>query len=508
MATVMLDGNRTEISPGTTLGDLLPGHDTSLSVAIIKPGISSHAETRQYLLKTTAGEIVVEIAGEETVSLPSLPSGLEVRWQDRQTVSFGPFSAEFSPARRPARYERGDLILGCGGYDPARSVLVFSRKTHSADHGAATEGGRLGQVVSGRGVVDRLGQGDKILSIEPVISFSESVDALTTTDMSLEVTDGMQIITHIRVEAQGYDSTTGKYSDQAANSVELMLLALRSGRFTSSQRMSTHIRCDSLAGTAVPYEAGSSRREGAVMLRTSGKKQGSVYIYTEDLPRSLAHTRTGQVVHGIEIAKIAKEGESFEIKVNPDKFDLVGISLDQATSFSAGKGVALTPDREGPDRIIISQEPATTLDVLAGGKVAVKTVPGSQVVDIVLDDLHAPETCRIFREITGLKFHDVGRLPLFFAFDDVYLFETKIPKTINIKPENTPEDEVTAGAFAMTNESRKGAGMVGVRTSENSEFGPTSEPFSGTNVMGRVVDLQKLGSLKEGDMVYFREVHQ
>jgi UPF0288 family protein (methanogenesis marker protein 3) len=146
--------------------------------------------------------------------------------------------------------------------------------------------------------------------------------------------------------------------------------------------------------------------------------------------------------------------------------------------------------------------------VLTEGRITVKTVPDSQVIDIVLDDLHAPETCRIFRDITGLKFHDVGRLPLFFAFDDVYLFETKVPKTTNIKPENTPEDEVIAGSFAMTNESRKGAGMVGVRTDENSEFGPTSEPFSGTNVMGKVVDLKKLGILKEGDIVYFREVHQ
>lgn len=508
MATVMLDGNRTDISTGTKLGDLLPDHDPSLSVAIIKPGVSSHTETRQYLFKTTAGEIVVEISGEEKLPLPSLPSGLEVRWQDRQTVSIGIFPASFSPARRPSRYERGDLILGCGGYDPAQSMLVFSRKTHSADHGATGDGGVLGQVVSGRGVMDRLGPGDKILAIEPVISFSESVDAFTTTDMGFEVSDGMQIISHVRIEAQGYDSATHRYTNQTAKSVELMLLALRSGKFTGSQRMSTHIRCDTLAGTAVPYESGSSRREGSVMLRTSGKKQGSVYIYTEDLPRSLAHTRTGQVVHGIEIAKIAKEGESFEVRVTPEKFDLVGVSLNKAIPFASSQGVKLTQDRDGPDRIIISQEPATTLDVLSEGRVTVKTVPGSQVIDIVLDDLHAPETCRIFREITGLKFHDVGRLPLFFAFDDVYLFETKVPKTINIKPENTPEDEVTAGAFAMTNESRKGVGMVGVRTNENSEFGPTSEPFSGTNVLGRVVDLDKLSALKEGDMVYFREVHQ
>ena len=270
--------------------------------------------------------------------------------------------------------------------------------------------------------------------------------------------------------------------------------------------MSTHIRCDTLAGTEVPYEEGKSRREGAVMMRTSGTKQGSVYIYTEDLPRSLAHTRVGQVVHGIEIARIAKEGDTFAVSVNPKKFDIIGVSLVDAAAFARDQKVVLTPDREGPDRIIIGQDPTTTLDVLAAGKVFVHTVPFSQVIDITLDDAAAPETCKIFREVTGLKYHAVGKLPLFFAFDDVFLFQADIPRTTNVKPENTPNDDVAAGVLAMTNESRKGVGMVGVRTSDNSEFGPTSEPFSGTNIIGTVMNLDKLVALKEGDMVYFREV--
>ena len=509
MATVLLDGSPVEFSSGAMIGDLLPGHNPALSVAVIRPGSVSRSETRQFLLKTTAGEIVIEISGPQTIiEWSALPSDLPVRWQDRISVSLGPFSSQFNPSRRPSRYERGDLILGCGGYDPARSMLVFARKTHSADHGAAADGGRLGQVVSGRGVVDRLGPGDHILGIEPVISFAESVDAFTTTDLSYPVSDGMQIISHMTIEVEGFDSSTGKYSGDAAESVEHLLLALRTGTFTCSQHLSTHIRCDALAGTAVPYEMGAARREGAVMMRTSGKKKGSVYIYTEDIPRSMAHTRVGQVVHGIEISRIAREGDMFGVQVTPAKFDLVGVPLEQAQAYARDNRVLLTPDREGEARMVISQVPPTTLDVLAGGAVSVHTVPVSQVIDIVLDDDSAPETCRIFREITDLKYHAVGKLPLFFAFDDVYLFEADIPRTTNVKPENTPEDEVNAGILAMTNESRKGVGMVGVRTSDNSEFGPTSEPFSGTNVIGKVLDLQKLKALKEGDMVYFREVRE
>lgn len=507
MASVLLDGIRVEISQATTLGDLLPDHDPVLSVAVIRPGTSSTSQTRQFLLKTTAGEVVVEVhAADQGPALSDIPLDITVRWDDRQALSLGYFSREFSPARRPSRYERGDLILGCAGYDPSRSLLIFARRTHSADYGAGADSGRLGQVVSGRGVVDRFGQGDRILGIEPVISFSASVDALTTTDMSLPVTDGMEIINRLSIEVQGYDSITGRISPEASESAEFLLLALRNGRFSCSQRMSTHIRCDTLAGTAVPYEYGAQRREGAVLMRTSGKNQGSVYIYTEDIPRSLAHTVVGQVVHGIEFARIAKAGESFAVTVIPTKFDLVGIPLAEAMTLAEKQGVVITADREGPDRVVISQEPAHTLEVLAERHVSVKTVPGSQVVDITLDDQGAPETCRIFREITGLKYHPVGSLPLFFAFDDVYLFQTKVPKSTNIKPENTPDDVVPAGILAMTNESRKGAGMVGVRTSENSEFGPTSEPFSGTNIMGTIIDTQKLNGLQEGDLIYFREV--
>jgi UPF0288 family protein (methanogenesis marker protein 3) len=47
---------------------------------------------------------------------------------------------------------------------------------------------------------------------------------------------------------------------------------------------------------------------------------------------------------------------------------------------------------------------------------------------------------------------------------------------------------------------------VGVRLSANKEFGPTSEPFDGTNILGRVIDTEKLKNLKEKENVYIREV--
>jgi UPF0288 family protein (methanogenesis marker protein 3) len=156
--------------------------------------------------------------------------------------------------------------------------------------------------------------------------------------------------------------------------------------------------------------------------------------------------------------------------------------------------------------VVVGQEPGTTLEVLAGGAVKIETTPLDQVIDIRLDDLHAPESSATFRRLTGLGGHDVGILPFFFTFDDVFLFKPDIPAGVKINPENMPQGEVPAAALGITNDARKGSGLVGVRLSPNREFGPTSEPFDGTNIIGTVISVEKLKHIREKKAVYIREV--
>jgi UPF0288 family protein (methanogenesis marker protein 3) len=99
-------------------------------------------------------------------------------------------------------------------------------------------------------------------------------------------------------------------------------------------------------------------------------------------------------------------------------------------------------------------------------------------------------------------------LPVFMKFEDVILFRPEIPAGIKLNPENSPVDEAPAAGLAITNDSRKNAGLVGVRLSANREFGPTSEPFDGTNLIGRVIDTGKLKKVKERENVYIREVRR
>ena len=509
MITIHLDGERMEVREGSTFGSIISHHLPGSCVAIIRPQTQEQSQTGTLAISTTAGEVAIEITGgsDDFLKTPEIVQKLALHWGDRYTAAFGPFPSPIQPVRKPHLYERGDVILGCGGYEPARSYLIFSRSRHSADHGADQSGGVFARVVSGRGILDRWTTGDRITKIEPVVSWADTSRSFTTNDMNLVVEDGMQIVTRVNVVAQGY--TPDRITTEASGSVEHMLLALRSGKFSVSRVTSTHILDSRLAGTEdIEPEFRHPRREGTVTVRTKGQLAGGIYIYRSDVPSSPVHDVVGQVVHGIELVKLAKEKDILTISVLPQRIDLLGLSLSKAKEITDAEKISLTIDSEEGDRIVVSQDPGNTLDVLKERMVTVTTAPMEKVVDIELYDEKAPLSCEIFRRITGLKQHDAGMIPVFFKFDDVVLFRSTIPAGTKINPENTPMGEVPAASLGITNDSRKASGFVGVRLSANKEYGPTSEPFEGTNIIGRVIDTEKLKKVKEKENVYIRVVKQ
>ena len=509
MITIHLDGERLETGKGSTLASILSGHEKDCCVAIIRPAIKEQAKTSSLAITTTAGEVTIEVQGQAAAFLesPGITEQLKLHWTDRYATAFGPFPSDIHPLRKPRLYDRGDVILGCGGYEPARSYLIFSRVRHSADHGADESGGIVGTIVSGRAVLDRFSTGDRVTKIEPVMSWADTSRSFTTNDMSIVLEDGMQVVTRVRIMAQGY--TPDKITTEAAGSVEHMLLALQSGKYTVGRATSTHVLDQHLAGTEdVPREFRRPRREGTVTVRATGKTAGGVYIYRADVPASLVHSVVGQVVQGIELVKLAKEHDIFAVSVVPERIDVLGLPFSKVQEITTARGVTLTSDKEDATRIVVSQEPGTTLDVLAEQAVKVTTAPLEKVIGITLDDTAAPASCDVFRRVTGLIQHDAGMMPVFFKFDDVILFRPAIPAGMKINPENTPKDEAPAAALALTNDSRKGTGLVGVRLSASKEFGPTSEPFEGTNIIGRVIDTEKLKKVREKEIVYIREVKQ
>jgi putative methanogenesis marker protein 3 len=505
MIAIQVDGERREIPDGSVLSDILPEKDTVCAIAVIRPGTQEAGRSQNLQVSTTAGEIVIEM------TVPVVPVDLDnelvpklaLHWADRYAAAFGPFESTIMPSRTPYLYERGDVILGCGGYDPKTSYIVFAKLRHASDVGAQAGGGVVGRVVSGKGVIDRWSTGDHITRIEPVIAWADTSRSFATTDMGLPLEDGMQIITYIKVAALGYNH--GKIETGAALSVEHLLMAMEQGHFVVGRSSSTHIMDERLASTYVPEEIKEPRREGAVTVRTRGRERGSVYIYTADVPGSPAHSTVGQVEHGIELARLAREGHILCIRTEPERFDLVGHSLSEARVYAHERGITISDGKRQDAGVVVDQKPGSTLEVLAGGAVQLTTVPLEKVIGIVLDDLHAPVSCTIFRKLTGLDTHNIGRLPLYFHFEDVYLFKPELPTGVRINPENLPRDTSPANALAITNDSRQGVGLVGIRLGESREFGPTSEPFEGTNLLGTVVDIGKLKHIREKEIVYIRE---
>ena len=58
----------------------------------------------------------------------------------------------------------------------------------------------------------------------------------------------------------------------------------------------------------------------------------------------------------------------------------------------------------------------------------------------------------------------------------------------------------------MTNQAAKRYGMIGVKLIDDSKYGPTGEKFECTNIIGRVIHPERLKGIKEGDIIYIREV--
>ena len=139
MPAIHLDGVRLEIGEGSPpSSSVFPHPPEGCCVAIIRPATKEQAKTASLAITTTAGEVTVEMTGQGSGLLesPEIAGQLAIHWSDRYAAAFGPFPSAIRPIRTPHLYERGDVILGCGGYDPKRSYLLLSKTRHAADHGS------------------------------------------------------------------------------------------------------------------------------------------------------------------------------------------------------------------------------------------------------------------------------------------------------------------------------------------------------------------------------------
>jgi UPF0288 family protein (methanogenesis marker protein 3) len=188
---------------------------------------------------------------------------------------------------------------------------------------------------------------------------------------------------------------------------------------------------------------------------------------------------------------------------------LLGMSYEEAEKEMELLGVEVVREGYmGDDGFIVTQDPATTIGILKEARVTLKGVDPEHLVRVKLYNDLVPKTLEFFRHATGMQYKPVGALAVLMTYDNTYIFkavEKEADKYKEILPENTPGVKVASGEIGVTNQAAKRAGMVGVKLEDNDLFGPTGEKFASTNIIGRVIETEKLRNFKDEDIMYIIE---
>jgi len=508
--TVELNELSMEMEDGTTLGELLTTtkatYHKGTTIGIVKGGEEKEEQTTEYSLKTNKGEFKIEVDSQNAEFLniwATVFVGKELRahWATPDAVAFGPVGTGIKPDRGTYGYKKYDIIFGAGGYDAKNTYVIIAKNNHTASHGSPLNGGVFARVISSKNIISKLEQGDTITGIEPVIKWETLTDKITTTDMDTVLENGMKIFTYFAVELNK-DSPEG---------AEHFLGLVRHGYFKVDDISSSYVVDDVLKGENCPFESLDSRSEGSVAVRTQGDGMGRVFISKEDRTSSMAHSIVGMVTKGVELVKLADKGNKLTISATPERVMFLGLKINEAIDLAHERGLTLEiGGYEGDDAIIVEQRPETTMEILEGGKISAFCIPPDQLIHIKFYYDRAPITIEFFKHALKLKERPLGPLPVDLTYENTTLLKTiKRAETYKeIMPENTPVEIVLAGEMGVTNQASKTYGLIGVKTIDDKRYGPTGEKFHCTNIIGKVIDAEKLKDFQKGDIVYVMEVEQ
>lgn len=505
---VFVDGAEVSLDDGSTLKDALEARGVvppeGAIIGIVKGREEEAKETDSYWLNTTKGKLRMELldTGIQDVwhrAIDQIP-GLKVRWSDGAAVAFGPVATKIAPTRREHDYDRWEVVLGASGFEAEKAQIVFARKRHSAAYGAPAENrGVFASVVGGKDLLGRLEMGDAILEVEPIVEWAALSEKMATQDLSLPLVDGMEIYSRIEVDL----------IEDAPEGAEFFLAATRDGLFTVDGISSSYASSNVLLGERIEFENREPRAEGAVTVRTFGRGLGRIFIYKSDRTSVPSHSVVGTVTTGMDLVKLAEPGMRLAAKVSPERIMLMGLSLKEAEKIAEERGVGFEVEGyAGDDAVVVEQRPVTTMQIIKVGKVRVKSIPADRMVAIELYDDKAPKSLDYFRHVVGLKEKPVGPLPVYFVYENTILFKPVISATSykELLPENKPKDLVKAGEIGVTNQAARNAGLVGVKLTDDPKYGPSGEKFLATNIVGRILDPEKLRDVKEEETVYVLEV--
>jgi len=502
--SIEINGQKLDLNDNALLKDAIETakafYIPGTTVGILKTGAKKEEATSEYKINTTKGEFRIELFAEHILwtKFNHLFSNVKAHWETRNAIAFGPVGTDITIQRAEKKYNRYDVFMGTGGYDPGNTYLMVAKDKHISDYGSPKDA-VIGKVISGKSIVANLKQGDAILNIEPVIKWETLLDKNPTQDINTVLEDGMKIFTYFNVEL----------INESPEGAEHFLALIRRKTFSIDTFSNSFISDNILQGEGCPYEHWDARSEGSVVVRTDGQGNGRVYIYKEDRTSSPVHSIVGHVSRGIELIKIAPIGSKLAVISDPERVMVQGMTFKDADKILEARGLKLERSGyTGDDGIIVEQDPDTTIGIIGEGGVRALGVKSDKIINVKFYDDLAPITLDFFRHSLRLKDRPLGPLPVFYTYENTFLFrsekEAEAYKEIN--PENTPKGKVKAGEIGVTNQAAKRYGMVGVKLSDDEKYGPTGEKFESTNIIGKIIEPERLKGMQVGDIVYIREI--
>lgn len=500
---VIVNGVEKKFRAGATLKTVIAGEPyvKGTKVAVHISEEKAVTETRDFEIVTESGSMVVHLndspeAEMWRTEIVSAMGGVSTRWVTHNVVAFGSFPTDIEVDRSEYRYRMYDCFLALGGFDNHTTYMMVARDNHVGSYGAGY--GLIGRITVGRHNIDRIREGDKILSVRPLMSETSKSNIIITDDMAFKLEDGYRVETGLRIELD-------KVSVESA---EHVLILSSGGAMNISQDTGSFLACTDDMDVSIPDEDHGVRNVGVVTVRNAGVGEGRLYIYKERRPVSPVHNVAGKVVSGRALLSNVDEGSKVTVVTDPPRALSVGMTQAAGAEFLAKAGIKQVRTGDtSDDAIIAEQTPEHTITALEKGEVETFGVPKDRVFKIKLSDKD-PVSLHYFKKVTGLSHKPVGILKVQFTFEGLPMvtFYGDEVRGKNLYPQD-PFKKVKRGDIGVTNQARPHHGLIGIRLEDSKEFGPTGEEPYGTNIVGRFTDdLDRLlKDLSEEDTVYITE---
>ena len=503
---VIVNGTEKELPAGSKLKDAVAGEiyeqDSLISIRMSADKITE--ETDDLELVTSKGSMTLHLDDGTDANVWKKVSkqieGIGTRWVTRKIAAFGSFKTDIKVSREARMYGKYDCFFSLGGFDNDTTYMMIAMDDHKWAYGAGA--GRIGRITSGRHILPLLREGDRILSVRPVVSERSTENVISTKDMKHPLEDGMVIETYVLIDL----------NQGSPMSSEHILVTIDKGHMIISDSCGSYAACSDNTDVEINEEEKAVRDEGSVTVRTSGPGKGRVFLYKERRQLIQQHNDAGRITRGRSILTHAKQNDKITVRADRARVLSVGMTQAEGQRFLSSFGIRqIRTGDTSDDAVIVEQEPEWTMHAVSGMEAETFGTPADRVFDMVLDRKNESASVHYFEKITGLDHKPIGTMKVHFAFKGMPMitFEGDEERGKSLYP-GAEFKKCRKGDIGITNQSRPNCGLMGIRLEDSKEFGPTGEEPYGTNIAGSFKgDLKRLADgLKEGDIVYVREAKQ